>query len=364
LVKVEILCSSREMFGADRSALRLAEALNTIGLTPSLVVPSHRPELGLSEEAGKRGIPVREEQLAIASSSGVEMPMVMLPTRRLAREADLTIFNTTAVLGTTRRIANKIVIVREWLEPSSPRHRLLAAMHRIGAKAIVGVSSDVVKSWRSCIRGPAKQYVVHNWLERSILDASTGAIQREGRNGILCIGRFNRWKGQGTLADAYEHAFSGRGQRPELKFVGSQPGTEFDGRSAVLAERGKRFGWEVTPFTSDPSEYFRSAALIVVPSLQPEPFGTVILEALAYGCRIIAFEGGGPSDLARDFPGVVELVPRDTGRLSAALAAWWERGGAALTTEESLRAHGTLESRYSPEAGAASWQTIVSALAP
>jgi glycosyltransferase involved in cell wall biosynthesis len=364
LVNVEILCSSREMFGADRSALRLAEALGTLDLRPALVVPSHRPELGLSEEAARRGIPVREERMAIASSSGVEAPVATLPTRRAASEVGLTIFNTTAVLGSTRRSKAKVVIVREWLDSSSPRHRLLAARHRIGARAVVGVSSDVVRGWRSCIRGPAKQYVVHNWLERSVLDASAEAINGEERNGILCIGRFNRWKGQGVLADAYEHAFSGLAHRPELKFVGSQPGTEFDGWSAKLAENGKRSGWEVLPFTRDPSQYFQSAALVVVPSLQPEPFGTVILEAVAYGCPIIAFEGGGPSDLARDFPGVVELVPRDTDSLSAALAAWWERGGAALNTEESAQARRTLESHYSPEAGAASWRTIVSALAP
>ena len=45
-MRVEILCSSRELFGADRSALRLAGVLADIGADPALVVPAQRPELG------------------------------------------------------------------------------------------------------------------------------------------------------------------------------------------------------------------------------------------------------------------------------------------------------------------------------
>jgi glycosyltransferase involved in cell wall biosynthesis len=364
LRNVEILCSSRELFGADRSALRLAEALGSIGLNAALVLPSNRPELGLAEEAAKRGIPAREERISIASSSGIEAPLAVFPTRRRGGEADLTIFNTTAVLGSAKRIAKKVVVVREWLEPNSPKHRMLVAKHRIRADAVVGVSSGVVNQWRKCTRGPVGQYVVHNWLDRSILNETSNACHNGERTGILCIGRFNRWKGQDTLADAYEQAFSAQTDRPVLRFVGSQPGTEFDARAEALAKRGKRFGWEVLPFTSDPSSYFCSAALVVVPSLQPEPFGTVILEAIGYGCRVIAFEGGGPSDMAKDFPGIVELVSRDGSSLAIALAAWWNRGETTLSAGDIARSRSTLESRYSPEAGAASWQTVIDTLVP
>jgi glycosyltransferase involved in cell wall biosynthesis len=361
-MQVEILCSSRELFGADRSALRLAEALISIGPRPTVVVPSNRPELGLCEEAARRSIPVREERIAIASSGGIEAPQAMLPIRRRGVRADLTIFNTTAVLGSARPVAKKVVVVREWLEPDSLRHRVLAVRHRVGDDAVVGVSSGVIEQWRKCVRGPARQYVVHNWLDRPTLDA-TAAMQHDGaRSGVLCIGRFNRWKGQDALADAYEQAFSARADRPALKFVGSQEGTEFDARATALAARGRDLGWEVLPFTSDPTEHFRSAALVVVPSLQPEPFGTVILEAVSHGCRVIAFEGGGPADMAAHFPGIVELVSRDGAALATALAEWWARGGPALSTDERAQVRHTLESHYSPEAGAASWQKVLETL--
>jgi len=101
-----------------------------------------------------------------------------------------------------------------------------------------------------------------------------------------------------------------------------------------------------------------------VPSLQPEPFGTVILEAIGHGCRVIAFEGGGPSDLATRFPGIVELAPRSSSGLSKALSGWWDSGGSALSPAEYSQARQTLESCYSPKAGAASWETVLDAIAP
>ncbi len=285
----------------------------------------------------------------------------MLPTRRPC--SDLTIFNTTAVLGSARQIARKVVIVREWLRPSSPRHRVLAARHRLGADAMVGVSTGVVDQWRRCVRGPARRFVVHNWLDRSVLASTASETAGRERRGILCIGRFNRWKGQDALADAYEEAFSARSARPALRFVGAQPGTEFDARAEALRARGGGQGWEILPFTSDPTDYFRSAALVVVPSLQPEPFGTVVLEAIAHGCRVVAFDGGGPSDMAKSFPGILGLVPRSRSHLAAALASWWDDGGTALSEAESKQSRGALESHYSPEAGARSWHTIIHSLA-
>jgi glycosyltransferase involved in cell wall biosynthesis len=358
-MNVEILCSSRELFGADRSALRLAEALSTTGLSTTLIVPSDRPELGLSQAAAERSIPTREERIAIATSDGVEAARALIPRPRRRSSSDLTIFNTTAVLGSAGTGGQKVVVVREWLEPTSVRHRMLVARHRAGADAVVGVSSGVVGQWRRCTRGPRAKYVIHNWLDRSVLDRTADAGRDRVRGGILCIGRFNRWKGQDALADAYAQAFSDRADRPALRFVGSQPGTEFDARSDAIAERGRRFGWEVLPFTSDPSEHFWSSALVVVPSLQPEPFGTVMLEAIAHGCRVIAFDGGGPTDLAMSFPTSLQLVSRNGRALADALATWWDGGGAALSSAESVDARRTLESHYSPEAGAASWRTVI-----
>jgi glycosyltransferase involved in cell wall biosynthesis len=361
-VNAEIICSSRELFGADRCALRLAELLDHLGIDVHLTVPADRPELGLAAEAARRGIAYQERSIAIASSGGIEAPLAALP-RRHSYEADLTIFNSTAVVGSLARVEKKVVIVREWLDPHSIRHRLLVGRHRIGADAVVGISSDVISQWRACMRGPRHQFLVSDWLERDFLDGvrvSTRDAEADGdRKGILCIGRFNSWKGQEVLADAYELAFASAHARPPLKFVGAQPGTMFADRAEALKSRGEIWGWEVLPFTADPAEHFKRAALVVVPSLKPEPFGMVILEALAYGCRVLAFEGGGPSDLAGFFPGAVQAIARSTQNLAEALAAWAGEGRADLSATQRADVWRGLDLHYSPEARTEAWQTII-----
>lgn len=360
-MNAEILCSSRELFGADRSALRLAGVLADIGVDATLVVPEQRPNLGLDDEARQRGIAVDVRPVAIASSRGVEAPRALVARRRVA--PDLTIHNTTAVLGAGRRGGAKVMMVREWLEPSSPRHRGLVALHRLGLSAVIGISGDVLTQWRGCVRGPRVQELVPNWLEDEKVPAAP-TVDQAPREGILFLGRFNDWKGQDVLADAYEQAFPGQSaeERPSLTFVGAQPGTVFADAAERLEARGREGLWTVLPFAEDPTPHLERAALLVVPSLHPEPFGMVILEALARGCRVLAFPGGGASDLAGPFGAALTIVPRTTADLAAALRRWADDGATsqqAATWSDTLA---TLRAEYSPAAARKRWGQVLQAL--
>ena len=358
-MRAEILCSSRELFGADRSALRLAGVLADVGAEPTLVVPAQRPELGLDDEARRRGLAVEVRPVAIASSRGVEAPGALAHRRRV--RPDVTIHNTTAVLGAGRGAGRKVMMVREWLEPGSPKHRGLAALHRLGLSAVVAISGDVLGQWRACVRGPRVQALVPNWLEDDRIPAAPTA-DPGAREGILFLGRFNDWKGQDVLADAYEQAFPGAdapASRPSLTFVGAQPGTVFAEAAERLSARGRDGRWTVLPFADDPTPHLDRAALLVVPSLHPEPFGMVIVEALARGCRVLAFPGGGATDLAGPFAGALTTVPRTTADLASALRQWHLDGATAQSTatwEATLR---TLREEYSPAAARGRWTEVL-----
>lgn len=360
-MKAEILCSSRELFGADRSALRLAGVLADVGADVTLVVPEQRPDLGLDDEARRRGVAVDVRPVAIASSRGVEAPRALVQRYRPTHPApDLTIHNTTAVLGAGRRGGRKVMMVREWLEPSSPKHRGLVAVHRLGLSAVVGISGDVLTQWRACVRGPRVQALVPNWLEDEKVPVAP-TVEEASREGILFLGRFNDWKGQDVLADAYEQAFAGADatSRPSLTFVGAQPGTVFADAAERLEARGRDGGWTVLPFADDPTPHLERAALLVVPSLHPEPFGMVILEALARGCRVLAFPGGGASDLAGPFGAALTTVPRTTADLAAALRQWHRDGAAAQSAEGWATTLQLLREGWSPAAARTRWSDVL-----
>lgn len=359
-MKAEILCSSRELFGADRSAMRLAEVLRDIGVEASLVVPAQRPDLGLDDAARARGIGVDVRPVAIASSRGVEAARALRGGRARGAVPDVTIHNTTAVLGAGPR-GRKVLMVREWLEPGSPKHRGLALVHRVGLTAVVGISGDVVRQWRGCVRGPKVQELVPNWLEDDKIPAAP-TVDPTQREGILFLGRFNDWKGQDVLADAYEQAFGdvATEQRPSLTFVGAQPGTVFAEAAERLEARGRAGGgWSVLPFASDPTPHLERAALLVVPSLHPEPFGMVILEALARGCHVMAFPGGGASDLQESFMSALTVVPRSTADLAAALRQWRLDGAKAQSSETWTNTLRVLREGWSPAAARRRWGDVL-----
>lgn len=355
---VAIVCSSRELFGADRSALRLAHVLERTGRRVTLVLPERRPEHGLRDEARRGGLEAVEARVAIATHRGIEDIRALDPWRPRLR-ADLVIYNSTAVLGGAACGERTLIMVREWLDPRSPRHVVLAIHHALAADAAVAVSTGALRQWSRCTVRRAPGHLLHDWLEPRPVPGPEAS-----KSGILFLGRFNTWKGQEWLADAYTRAFpeGPRGAKPSLTFVGAQPGTVFEHQARQLAARGDAGGWSVEPFAHDTSPFFDRAALLVVPSLRPEPFGMVILEALAHGCRVLAFPGGGPDDLVTDFPGRLTLVPRSQDALAAALRRWWSAGGRPQTPEELSRTTATLVDRYSASRASERMKAIIDSL--
>jgi glycosyltransferase involved in cell wall biosynthesis len=356
---IRILCSSRELFGADRSAIRLGSVLKDLGATATLVVPDHRPERGLREEADRRGLGYETAELIIASSRGVSG--VRLGARGLSQPADAVVVNSLAVLGPTGNVP-KVIMIREWLSGRSLRHRALAAWHSRGAAWVNAVSSDVLRQWEVC--RPASAHapvaVAPNWLDEQTL-ADGRQVDREEvqREGILFLGRFNRWKGQGLLADAYEAAFAKSDEQPSLTFVGAEyDSSEFAPAAIELDRRGISTGWRVLPFDSLPAQFLREAALVVVPSLHPEPFGSVVLEALNYGCRVLATSGGGPKDMAERFTAVGLLNPTLAG-LATELRAWWSDGGRGQGVDEMKHTRAMLSEFYSEAAAARQWREVL-----
>jgi len=360
-MKVDVICSSRELFGADRAALRLCQALRSLGHDPVLIVPESRPERGLADAAASLGIEMEEAAVAIASSRGVEKPVALVRRQRV-RRPDLTIINSSSVIRSSRPERRRVLIVREWMEPDSVAHRLLVQWHRRRSSAVLAISAGVRAQWERCTTGPRHRYTVWDWLDSATLEQSCSPARHGARSGIVCIGRFNQWKGQELLADSYTREFANAGDRPKLTFVGYQPGTEFAARAEAMQERGDDGLWTVLPFVDDPVPILMRSALVVVPSLRPEPFGLVILEALACGCRVIASRGGGPDDLAGKFPEAMTLTDRDPAQLGSALRTWWENGGGAQDAAAGLATRETLGDSFSPDAGAGRWRAVLSDL--
>ena len=347
------------MFGSDRSAIRLATLLQGLGHRVALAVPRARPDHGFARLALERGLAVVEAPVTVVSSrglSGIRGSSAAGPPGA----AELTIYNTAAVARRAGDRRPRVLVLREWLDPHSVRHRALCAAQSRRVDAVVAVSNAVADRWRGLAGDRVPVEVCPNWLEPEWLAAERGGERR----GVLFVGRLNAWKGQLALADAFARAFGSSADPPSLTFLGAEgPGSPFHRNAVELARRCDANGWRLLPFDPDPRPELRRAALVVVPSLRPEPFGNVTLEALASGARVLAFPGGGVDDLAPLFEGALTVVPRDVGALADALAGWERAGATPLAPDEHARALETLDARFTAKAAAPRWQRLLGRLA-
>jgi glycosyltransferase involved in cell wall biosynthesis len=126
---------------------------------------------------------------------------------------------------------------------------------------------------------------------------------------VAVFGRLQRWKGQDVFVEAAARLLP---FRPRLRFAivgGSVFGLEPDFLAALerrIAVAGFGDRMRLTGFRTDVPALMAACDIICHTSRRPEPFGMVVIEAMALGRAVIATEGGGPSEI---------ILPGETGLL-------------------------------------------------
>jgi glycosyltransferase involved in cell wall biosynthesis len=145
---------------------------------------------------------------------------------------------------------------------------------------------------------------------------------------VGAVGRIDTWKGFDVLLDAYERA---KTRRPDLHLVvAGAPVTGKEQLATDLATRAAQLPdlhW-VGPRADIPALH-ADLDVFVLPSTEPEPYGIVVVEALASGTPVVVSDAGGvreiveraasgsgtrvpPGDAAALADALVEVTPRTT----------------------------------------------------
>jgi glycogen synthase len=105
---------------------------------------------------------------------------------------------------------------------------------------------------------------------------------------LIFVGRLIRGKGVHVLLEALRE-FARNGVRRELTVVGDGPAL----RDLIRTAQGLPIKFVGTKCGGELSELLGQHRFLVVPSIDPEPFGIVAIEGLACGCTVVASRNSG-----------------------------------------------------------------------
>jgi glycosyltransferase involved in cell wall biosynthesis len=157
-----------------------------------------------------------------------------------------------------------------------------------------------------------------------VADDAPAAARRPRADGTLVVGMLGRlaeWKGQHVFLDAFAEA--ARGRRMTARLIGSAMfgEDEYEARlRAQVARLGIEDQVEFRGFRPDVAAELAELDVVVHASISPEPFGQVVIEAMAARRPVIAADAGGPSEVVHDGVDGLLVRPADVAGYAAAIA--------------------------------------------
>lgn len=208
------------------------------------------------------------------------------------------------------------LLVDTYLPPRSAR-LVRAAVRRLPV-AVIAPSQAVMESLGPPGRRSVERTVIADPYVAPGLDIPRG----DGPLEVVMVGRVARWKGQDVFLRAFAAAFPGGDAHATM--IGA----------AVFGGDDLRFARELEALVTeldlgdrltslgareDAERWLAAADVVVHASRSPEPFGQVIVEAMAAGAAVVATAGGGASELVDDGVDGLLVPPDDVDALAVAL---------------------------------------------
>lgn len=324
-----------ERGGSDQALLRLVRSLPRDEFDFHIAVPGPSP---LAEEFATAGATLHEvpmERLSTSHDAGTwaryvaGWPLAVWRLRKLIRSLDVDVVHTNslhslygwAAARLTRR--PHVWHAREIVVQSGTALRLERFLCRHFATKVVAVSYAVAAQL-----DPANVVVLDEHLDPSeFAPRNAGAFRSvvgipDNVPVIGAIGRLDPLKGFDILLDAFLQ-LPAADPPLHLVIVGAPVlGQEEYGRT--FAQRcATTSRVHLLDSRDDIPAVVADFDVLALPSVEPESYGLVLVEALASGVPVVATDHGGPPELvARAEPGSGRLVPpREVVPLAEALAA-------------------------------------------
>ena len=296
-----------ERGGSDTGLLRLVRSLPPDEFDCHLVLPGPSPLAGEFTAAGATPHTVPMRRISTSYGAGewagyvAGWPVAVGRIARLVRRLDADVVHTNslhslygwAAAAATRR--PHVWHAREIVVQSEAALKLERVLARRFADRVVCMSQAIADQL-----DPANVEVVRETVDPSEFRPDLAGRFR-ARTGIPddaplagAVGRLDTWKGFDVLLDAFDAA---KARRADLHLVVA--GGEVRGKEQLavgLAARAERMVLGRAP-RADVAELYADLDVFVLPSTEPEPYGIVVVEALASGTPVVVTNSGGAPEI-------------------------------------------------------------------
>ena len=358
------------MYGADFILLRVATALRSRGIFVRVILPTDvlgaRP---LSAALSRIDCAVEHHKLAVLRRRYFAASMVpsfavawAAEVRRLReiltrQRPDVVYSNTLAV--TASAVAARLTgvphlwHVHEILEEPRWLARALAKVAARLSDRVVAVSSAVDTHLRR-LAPEISSVVVRNGIPDPMEAVDVPSARRRANEVlgiddtvplVLMIGRVSEWKGAREFVRAAE-AHIRKGGKAHFALVGGAvPGERavIEQVQRAAGDRENRGALHWIDFTSDVVPFLARASVFVLPSIRPDPFPTVVLEAMFAGLPIVAFAHGGVVEMFQSAEVGVLAPVGDCAALTAAIGCLLDNPATAKEMGRRARARALRE---------------------
>jgi len=311
-----------ERGGSDQALLRLVRSLPRREFDFHIALPGPSP---LANEYAAAGATVHEIPMRRLSTSHggrawagyiAGWPVSVARLARLARRLDVDLVHSNSLHSwygwAVARLVRRphVVHAREIVVQSRAALLVERFLCRHFAIRVIAVSYAVAAQL-----DPANVVVLDEYLEPgSFSPARAGAFRTrvdipDDVPVVGAVARLDPLKGLDVLVDAFTRV---RAARPDARLVvvGAPVLGHEDYPVALGARIAATPGARLLDSRDDIPEVMADLDVLALPSIEPESYGLVLVEALASGTPVVATEHGGPPEIvSRAAPGAGRIVP-------------------------------------------------------
>ncbi len=322
MINILFIHQSAEMYGSDKTLLLLLKHIDKSQFFPVIILPFDGP---LKTELENENIKVviapvlklYRQMFApkniINFFSDIKKGFSVIDNLNKVHNFDLIYSNTLAVLlgifYAKKRKIKHLWHVHEIIESPLIFKKAFVKLLAVNSNSkIVCNSIATQKFWNQNSKITNKSSVIWNGLETESEKISNAEILEFRKTHfqanpddliVTLVGRISRWKGQLVLLNAFNN-LSKNHKNIKLAFIGAPPPNQ-EIFLENLKSQIKDFNLEkkviIIPFQDDIYKVWQCIDIAVVPSIEPEPFGLVAVEAMLAKKPVIASNHGGLTEI-------------------------------------------------------------------